>query len=761
MAEQELVREGVVNPLVAPKRDASADFPLVAASPAGATPGGMLMAAWRNRWIVLLCVLATSAAGVIYVQTATPLYTSTAKLYLDYAGPRVPDFYVSGTTPQTDRYLNTQAGLIKSRPNLSATVDALAARPLRTFAHIDNPVAYLRKKLLVEVGSKDDIISISLRSASAVEAAEIVNRVVDTYFASRSEHGQENSTQVLKILQEEMAQTNKDLEAKRNELTAFQASRKPESVALEQGEAGLVQNACVQAKLKMLDSGAFLNAARALAQDPLALRQYVLGKEGVGMDQERTSLEARLASLEVDRDAALKAASPDHSRISDMPSEMERTKAKLTKLDDRFINAVINAAEQEYAEAKSNLDAITSYRDEHQRQVRDWSAEATQFHWLKSDVDALTAHRQTLDEKIRQLQTMVDGDASQLKMAVLEPATAPEKPSSPRKGLLLQTALMLGLLLGGAVVSAREWRSHSLHSVDEVSGLLHLPILGTVPAMSRWQKARDRGRKVRLQPNSLEAEAFRTIRTALFFGIRQSNMRTLLVTSPAPGDGKSMLVSNLAIAMADAGQKTLILDADFRTPVQHAIFGLDHKEQCLARVLAGKMKLSAAIQPTGVDGLHLLSCGLDVPYPAEVLNSRRFALILARLAGAYDRILIDAPPVGAVTDAQIIGALSDATVLVLRAGKCTCRIAQRATGALRSVSAHPVGVVVNGVRRADHYCGYYYEKYYKLKDAGSDDGDVGKLQEMVLRPDDTAAPYVLEGSPGGNKEQEAPQERLG
>jgi tyrosine-protein kinase Etk/Wzc len=728
-----------------------------------ATADSALVAMWHNRWIVLICVLGALATGAIYIRTAMPLYTSTAQLYLDHAGPRIPDVYAPGATPQMDKYLNTQAGIIRSGPILSSVADALASRHLRTFADIDAPVSYLKKRMLVKVGNKDEIISVSLNSSYSSEAAEIVNCVVNTYMASRSEHEQKSSVQVLNILQGQMTQASTDLEKKRNALTEFQANHTRASLNPDQGEGGMLRGAYLQAKIKLLDTEAFLESVRELCKNPIALRQYLRGKDGtnpfVGADQERAPLEVQMAAVESERDTLLGGMlTPVHPEVVRTTNEIARIKLKLAELDDRFVKAATHAAEQEYAEAKKRLDGIAPLLEEHQKQAREWSAEATQFQWLKSDVDALTAHRQTLDEKIRQVQMIVGEDISQSRMAILESATPAEVPSAPRKGIIMQMALMLGLLLGGAVVCVREGLGRRLRpSVDGISSLLGLPVLGTIPVMSRRQRIQEMGQKTRWQPSSLEAEAFRTIQTALLFGTRKGRVKTLSITSPFPRDGKSTLVSNLAIAMAHAGQKTLILDVDLRNPVQHTIFEMDHWEQCLSRVLEGKMKLGDAIQATGVKGLHLLTCGINVPCPAKILNSRLFARVLQVLSDAYDRILIDTPPVGLVADAQIIGALSDATLLVVKAEKRTGNATQYAIDALRTVGAWPVGVVVNCARRPSHHYGYYYGKYRRYENSESSNSSAGKPKEMAAiegnarEPD---APSRLASGNGRKAEQE-------
>jgi capsular exopolysaccharide synthesis family protein len=198
----------------------------------------------------------------------------------------------------------------------------------------------------------------------------------------------------------------------------------------------------------------------------------------------------------------------------------------------------------------------------------------------------------------------------------------------------------------------------------------------------------------------------------VFFGAPKGEAKTILVTSPAPGDGKSTLVSNLAIAMAQAGQRTLVIDGDFRRPVQHKIFEIDEKRG-LSGVLAGRHTIDDAIQPGPVKGLDVLACGPDVPNPSELLNSDAFAETLKNLSERYDRVIIDSPPVAPVADSQILGALCSVTLLVLRAEKSTRRLSQQARDALLSVGAHILGVVVNDVSPKRGHYGYYsgYSRY--------------------------------------------------
>jgi polysaccharide biosynthesis transport protein len=276
---------------------------------------------------------------------------------------------------------------------------------------------------------------------------------------------------------------------------------------------------------------------------------------------------------------------------------------------------------------------------------------------------------------------------------------------------VMMTALMMGLALGTGMGLMRDWMDHRLRSAEDITASLGLPVLGVVPHMSSKHSIVARGQTVTLEPMSESAEAYRTVRTALFFGAAGADAKTFLLTSPSPGDGKSTSASNLAIAMAQAGHRTLLIDCDFRKPTQHRIFEIDDKVG-LSSVIAGQAPLRDAIQRTRVARLQVLPCGPIPPNPAEILNGKRFAQVMDVLVRVYDRIVIDSPPVMPVTDSRILAASADVTLLVLRANKSTHRLSVAARDGLASVGASMLGVMVNDVPRRKNGYGYGGYGYY-------------------------------------------------
>jgi capsular exopolysaccharide synthesis family protein len=267
----------------------------------------------------------------------------------------------------------------------------------------------------------------------------------------------------------------------------------------------------------------------------------------------------------------------------------------------------------------------------------------------------------------------------------------------------------MGILGGGLVGFGLAWlrdlMDHRLKSVEEIASVLQLPVLGALPYFAEQPDKAAAGRLVALAPRSGPAEAVRTLRTALHFGLADKDIKSIVITSPSPGDGKSTIASNLAIAMAQSDQRVLLIDADLRKPTQHLIYETSAK-QGLGSVLTDRRPVVEAILPNVISNLDLLPCGPLPHNPVELLNNGFFAETLEKLRARYDRIIIDAPPVMPLADARVIAAIADATLLVLRAEHSTRRIGLAARNELWRVRATRIGVVVNGVPMRKQGYGY-------------------------------------------------------
>jgi uncharacterized protein involved in exopolysaccharide biosynthesis len=194
----------------------------------GLIPESLIQIIWRSRWIVLLSAVLVLAAAFIYLAKATPIYTSTSRIYVEQSGPRIITEMEEGVMTRSKNYLYTQAELLKSTPILAAALDTPGIRHLKTFSKVDNSIAYLKKSLDAQVGKKDDIISLSFDSPYPAEAAQLVNAVVDSYITYHATTKRSTSAEVLKILQSESTKRNKELSEKLKAMMDF----KKENIAL-------------------------------------------------------------------------------------------------------------------------------------------------------------------------------------------------------------------------------------------------------------------------------------------------------------------------------------------------------------------------------------------------------------------------------------------------------------------------------------------------------------------------------------------------
>jgi len=308
---------------------------------------------------------------------------------------------------------------------------------------------------------------------------------------------------------------------------------------------------------------------------------------------------------------------------------------------------------------------------------------------------------------------------------------------SPRVPLNMTLGLVGGLALGLFGAFAREMFDRSIKSPNDIEQELGLTFLGLLPRVGRSSKGSGYGGRARgsqrrrpkgnepqrielivhEDPTSAIAESSRGLRTNLSFMSPDKPYRTFLVTSAGPSEGKTTVACCLAIAIAQAGQRVLLIDCDLRRPRLHRVF--EHtNDKGVTSVLLDRATLKSAIFETEVPGLSVLLAGPGCPSPAESLQSNSFQSLLVEIAGEYDRVVIDSPPVGPVTDAVILSTRVDASIMVIRAMSSARETVRHARRALQDVRANLVGAVLNAAEPNRE--GYpYYHSYYGNRDAES------------------------------------------
>jgi tyrosine-protein kinase Etk/Wzc len=302
---------------------------------------------------------------------------------------------------------------------------------------------------------------------------------------------------------------------------------------------------------------------------------------------------------------------------------------------------------------------------------------------------------------------------------VLDPAIIPKKPISPNVILNLVFGSLSGLFLGVVIVVVRSRLDDRIRGPEDLKkrGIVPLGTIGRFQIEN--QKNGKNGHAVpaemaRLSPNlvaftspfSAMSEGYRHLRTNLLFIQPDKPIRTILVSSSSPQEGKSTTVANLAISFAQGENRVLLVDADMRRPTANTLFGVT-REPGLSNVISNPSSLEVAVHRRVLENLDVLSSGTVPPNPAEILGSRRMREFIERVKSSYDIVIFDSPPLLAATDAAILSSMVDVALIVVRAGETGFALLERAAEILQGVGKNPAGIVVNNFDAGTAYGGYY------------------------------------------------------
>jgi capsular exopolysaccharide synthesis family protein len=338
-----------------------------------------------------------------------------------------------------------------------------------------------------------------------------------------------------------------------------------------------------------------------------------------------------------------------------------------------------------------------------------------------AQVTALSNSQAVLKGQLAQLQ--VTGATASTGLELVTPATVPTSPSSPKPLENSLLGLIAGLFLGVGAAFLRDSLDDTLATAEAVERVGGTPVLATVPMVGSWRKNANPVVVSVTEPSSQPAEAYRSLRTSLQFVRNDGTMRIILVTSPNAGDGKTATVVNLGAVFAQAGSRVVVVSCDLRRPgLNQVIAPGEHAE--LTSVLAGQQPLDLALSPVpGVDGLWAFGTREVAANPTELLGGNRMRSLIDDLAGRFDIVLIDSPPVLPVADALILSRYADAVLLVVAAASTRRAELRRAAEKLAQASAPVVGAVLNKATAQDGY-GYGYGSGYRpyVTSAGSPNG---------------------------------------
>jgi capsular exopolysaccharide synthesis family protein len=587
-------------------------------------------------------------------------------------------------------------------------------------------ITSLNRDLRAWPRERTNVVDLEYAANDPAVAQSVVNTAAETFQTLSKGSSKQEAQRRREFLEVQLQRTEAQFREAQVALSDFRTARGVYSskAQLEAEQAGMigidVQRAELSADRDMYRR--LLARASGPSGDPSALRA-LLATPAVSANPVVAAAVAKLSDLETVRDSLTAgpygkvATNPEVQKVDQMLASRRAELRDAVRSQLSALDAKIAALDNLHA---SNMEEIRSQPPMEAEEVR-----------LVQRVETLGNVSETLMEDLqgaRMAEAVESG-----KVEILDAAPLPEQPLAEGRIRKLVFGLLLGLMAGGGIAYLRENTNTSVRSREDIEGFLRVPILAVVPQFGAGATVGRRrlpallrsGKKVTGTParglvavddtRSPGAEAFRTLRTNLIFSQSVDSLKSLVVTSSAPGEGKTTVAANMAIALAQQGIKVVLLDCDLRKPRAHEVFRVP-REPGLTNVVAGRETLEAVTRPTEVENLSFVAAGVLPPNPSELLGSPRFRALLAQLDEKFDLVVLDTPPLLAAADAAILGREADGVVLVVRAGQADRGAVIQATQQLAKVGAHLIGAVLNDPEGAAAKAGgYYHYEYYGTK----------------------------------------------
>jgi tyrosine-protein kinase Etk/Wzc len=553
-----------------------------------------------------------------------------------------------------------------------------------------------------------NVVQVSYESTDRILAYEVPNAIATAFIEQRNEVQKTEVRSTVGFLQEQARQIQNQLEAAEEELQTFREGQQIVALGVE-AEAQIQRLAELQTErtqldaeraalanlLEQIDSDTGQPDYRRLAAFPTFLENEAIAdilQELIAADRAKTELLVRVTSNHPD---------------------MITVDSRITGLEDQ-LGAIGRNYLSSLEDQVASLDAVLARFGSELERIPE---REVQFARLERQTTMLAELYTLLQTRLKEAQ--VAEAVEDPTVRVVETAILPIEPISPKPLRNMALAGVLGLMLGVGLAFVREYMDTRLHSSDQIEQLYGLPTIARVPEMALGNGAG--GRRNALvtleKSHSVGAESFRNLRTNVRFVRAGQGATEMVITSPAPQEGKSLTAANLAIALAQQGVRTLLIDADMRRSVQHKQFDVDASPG-LSDLLVAEGSLDDFLRPTEVENLDLLPAGVHPPNPAELVGSGRMERLLDVLRQRYESIVIDSPPMLAVTDASVLGKKTDGVILVVRAEKTDKDSINLAIQQLRHVGARILGVVVNDAKPDGPYYSYYRKYYGEEKRTG-------------------------------------------
>ncbi len=660
--------------------------------------------------------------------SATPIYKASTKVLIERVEPYNLTMMYPYYTPYDPEFYETQYQLIKSTSVAQKVVrmlslentyesyfkgDKIKSSDERTKGDILADV--VSSGIVVSPVKNSKIVDVSFMSANPVFAALVANTVAQAYIEEILEMRMTTSRYSLewmsKKAEEEKAKLERSEKALQEYMRAQNIVTLQDKVALTPEKLSELNTQLVRAETKRKELEALYNTV-AKHSENLRGAEIV---PAIAAEPTIQSLRNQILKAEENREELSKKFGKKHPAMIKAEEELRILQQK----KDQEIKRVIGTIKTEYELAKSNEGSLRRMLSSTKAEALDLNEKFIQYGVLSREVET---NRQLYDALIKKMKEQsVTEEIRTVNVWVVEKAEKPVSPVKPRRTLNILLGIIVGLFGGIGLAFFIEYLDNTIKSPEDVETRLRVPVLGVVPLLE--SKEENIEEMILREPQSLYAESYKTVRTAVLLSSATKPPQNIQITSMGPDEGKTVTSVNLAITIARSGYSVLLIDGDLRKPRIHTIFRLNNLSG-LSTYLAGATPDIETVFKRPLSSLTVVPSGPIPPNPSELLGSGRMHELIQILNDRFDVVIWDSPPLMTVTDSLILSRVLDGTIIVTRAGKTTYELVDRGLKLLRGrretdLESRVLGVVINGldIKKSGSYY-YQYYNYYPSQEQG-------------------------------------------
>lgn len=692
--------------------------------------------------LILWCVAGTIALATVYYIAAPRLYRSTAKLLI--IDQNAENLSAAPDGSRADDVMATHRELVRSPIVVQRAIENLPPEHRVDLANV-NPNHWIDTmigKLQANTVRRTKFVEVGYTSLQPESAVAVVNAVINSYLQYVEETHRSTAAEMLQVLtvekgeiEHELAQKQQLQQAYRERCGHLAIDEKNGVVDPLIGRAIHLNDSLMEAQQRRLELQASLASVEAARREGQDMRQYlalveeVVGQQmmlsAFGMGKQDMDLlskqQQRLMELEDEQRRLAPYYGPNHAKMRGLNEQAAALRQFLTSYHasagDRFrsmessevglliTQALQRSVSQAIEKERVLAASFTQARNDATRQ----SGDLVKLDMLNREVQRLETLHDVLFNKIAAVD--IHQIQAPIRASIVKEPLPDDTPVSPRFASLYATALLGGVLLGAGVVFVRDQMDDRFNSPDEMSQQLGLPMLSVVRQLEPLPGEGLQAVHMHMHGNSVEAEAFRTLRTSLT--LQGEVTERIVISSAEPSDGKTTVSSNLAVAFAQIGKRTLVIDCDLRKPGMTSLMNLKGHAG-VTDILTSRRddvadQAARCLVKTELSNLDVIPAGPRRPDAAELLSGPQFLELLAWAEGRYDQVLVDCPPVLAVSDAQIVGRMVDGVIVVVTPEKNHRRLVSRACESFLNSGCNVLGVVANRIsNRSEGEYGYGY-----------------------------------------------------